>query len=1279
MTTVVNLRGDFKECSVTPKYSLFSRTRWILRNLWLVLVVGLFAAHPLPAQTFKNPRMILTSSDPSTVSQGDLNGDGKPDLAYLDGGSPHFVHILLGNGDWTFQHGQDIQLPSGVGGTITIADVNKDGVPDLVLGGDGPQALICVLLGNGDGTFQSPIVTQFAPAGDAFADIGSVIGVADFNGDGAVDLAAADAQNDVVYILLGDNTGSFTLKVALPNGSGPTKVLTGDFNGDGHLDIIVQGVFGADATVYLGKGDGTFQAGVRYTGPHNIGGMILQDMDGDGHPDLVVSGFNDTIDILHGNSDGTFASTSSGGSSYGGPGAVLLAVFDFNSDGILDIATASNNGISILLGKGHLAYSPPVPYSGSPTPISAVIADFNGDGREDFAEIAPGGIALIFGAPGGTLQSADLYDLGEGAALNGVAIADFNGDHLPDIAVNVPAEVPALLLGQSGGKFKIAAGPEGTGGQLAAFIFTGDFNGDGHADLLLTGINTGGTVFFGNGNGTFAAPVALNLPDMTTFGGATVGDFNHDGTTDIVEMQYEALDVALGDTNETFTNKPVPYFSLASTGIAVGDFNNDGKLDIVASQTEANQLQILLGNGDGTFQFGRQLTAVNLPQVIATGDFDGDGKIDIVACLGFFNLAQVYFGNGDGSFQDPVNVPLQRQYNRMAVADIDGDGKPDLILSDGNVLAIIRYTGNRTFGPEQHFLAGSIANFAVADVNGDGLPDIIVANGNNTTSNGFNATTVTVLINQGAATALSGELSVIPEPSTYGQPFTISLSLTPGSSNSPAPTGSVIVSIDGNPIATIPVTSLNLTYADTNSPSIGTGTHTILAAYSGDANYLAATFTVQHEVVPIVYPTATSLTATPNPVLASQTVRFTATVTSPGQNANPPNGVVGTVVFRDGTTNLGTAALNTSNIATFDTALLSAGTHSVTASYLGYTASGQQTGSFAPSTSPIVSVTVNSNSTSTSLTALPSSVQIGGTVSLTAVVASTAGIPTGAVTFLDGNSPLSSQPLDGSGTAISNVTFETSGTHSITATYQANATFATSTSATLNVVVNSTANASQSNTRLTATLSNQLPDGINLTATVATRKEVPTGQVVFMDGAERLGEAGLNGDGGANFTASLVNPGLHYLRAFYPGNSRIAPSVSTTLLERAPATLPDFTLTLSTTSVVVPQGESTSVAATVDPINGFNGAVVLSCASQTPAMSCRFERSTLPSRLGTSFMIITTGQSWAESPVGHASERNQAAAMTPVGSYVVTVIAASANSNLRIAHSVLVRITVESQ
>jgi hypothetical protein len=1191
----------------------------------LLLLMGFFSAFPLAAQTFKNPTFFSTATDPTTISQADFNGDGKIDLAYLDGTGPFVLHILLGNGDGTFQRGQNIPLPIGIGGTITIADVNKDGRPDLVLGGASPEGQIAVLLGNGDGTFAAPLISQLTPSGPDHATINSVIGVADFNGDGAVDLAASDELNNAVYILLGNNSGSFTLKTSLFNGSTPAKVLTADLNGDGHIDLVVQGVLGADATVYLGKGDGTFQTGVRYTGPHNIASVMLRDMDGDGHLDMVVTGFNNTLDILHGNGDGTFATNSLGGTSNAGPLPSLLAIADFNSDGILDFATATENGICILLGKGSLTYGPPIPYSGSPSPFSAVMADFNADGFEDFAEVAPGGIALTFGAAGGVLESAGVYDLGE--TPTNLAVADFNGDKIPDVAVNTTQPAPIILLGKSGGKFTVPGIPGPPTNNAAAIgIYTGDFNGDGKPDLLLTnGIpNPSATILFGNGNGTFSAPVVPAITANPTFGVAVLGDFNNDGTTDFGVLDHESFDIVLGERNNTFEAKSNFFLELLSSGVAVGDFNNDGKLDIVFSQDSTDPLQTLLGNGDGTFTLGHQLPAINFPQVMAAADFDGDGNADIVALEGFFSLVQIYYGNGDGTFQSPVTLPLVRQYMQMQIADMDNDGKPDLVFTDNKLISIIHNLGNRNFGSEEHILAGSIGSFVVTDVNGDGLPDILVANGG--TGTGIGPTTVTVLLNQGAARTISSQLSVSPEPSTYGQPFTINIAITPQGTNPPAPTGSVAISIDDVPVATIPVTGLHLSHSDSNSPSLAVGVHTLAATYSGDQNYAAASFTDQHEIVPILYSTTTTFTAAPATALAGQTVRFTATVTSPGQSANAPNPLSGTVVFRDGSTNLGTAQVGNGGVATFDTSLLSSGTHSVAAYYLGYTAQFEQTASFAPSNSSSTTITITASATSTTLTGMPAAATTGSIVSLTAVVSSTSGTPTGAVTFIDGSTALFTRPLDATGTAVFGATFSSSGTHTLTAAYHANSSFAASTSPQLTITVTAGQQSTESATQLSAAPNPQAPAQIVLTANVSAHGTVPTGLLTFMDGTDALGVVSLSSQGAASYPVTAATPGLHYFTAVYAGDSKLRSSVSAAVLEQTPLNGSDFSLNLTNGTLTIPQGQSITTLATVTSINGFNGKISISCSTASPKMSCQVPRPSFAGGQGSSLIVIRAVQ-----------------------------------------------------
>jgi FG-GAP-like repeat len=261
---------------------------------------------PAAAESFKSARFLPVPAGVDYVLSADLNGDGKLDLIYVasPGPNPRSPQVLLGNGDGAFAPAQSVQLPGGNFGTFgkfAIADVNKDGKLDLiVIASNGFSSSIAVLLGNGDGTFQPGIVSAGPTSNSLFPVLEPQMGIADFNEDGAVDIVMADAQNDTLSLLLGDNQGHFTLKNSWPAFNNPHEIYVADLNGDRHMDFVTHGFLAANATVTLGNGDGTFKPAVSYTDPHNVESIVLKDMNHDGHLDMVVSGFNDTVDVLLG-------------------------------------------------------------------------------------------------------------------------------------------------------------------------------------------------------------------------------------------------------------------------------------------------------------------------------------------------------------------------------------------------------------------------------------------------------------------------------------------------------------------------------------------------------------------------------------------------------------------------------------------------------------------------------------------------------------------------------------------------------------------------------------------------------------------------------------------------------------------------------------------------------------------------------------------------------------------------------------------------------------------
>ena len=215
----------------------------------------------------------------------------------------------------------------------------------------------------------------------------AAVAIGDFNKDGILDLAVADAGNGTVTILLGKGNGTFKQAANSPIavGNNPWSVAVGDFNGDGIPDLAVANFVDNTVSILLGVGDGTFTTGSLVTVGNAPNAVVAGDFNGDGKADLaVVNSYDSTITILLGNGDGTFKAASS--SPIPVPYAYSLAVGDFNGDGIQDLAAVCNGSdIEILLGNGDGSFNVSYLSWVSPSVSNVVVGDFNGDGVSDLA------------------------------------------------------------------------------------------------------------------------------------------------------------------------------------------------------------------------------------------------------------------------------------------------------------------------------------------------------------------------------------------------------------------------------------------------------------------------------------------------------------------------------------------------------------------------------------------------------------------------------------------------------------------------------------------------------------------------------------------------------------------------------------------------------------------------------------------------------------------------------------------------------------------------------
>lgn len=325
-------------------------------------------------------------SNPSyMVAAADLNGDDKPDLA-VTRQDEQTLSTLISNGDGTFSapvnYPSTLTDPNLAVGALATADLNGDGAPDLTtLAGlfDQPST-VTVFLNNKDGTLAIPV--NYAVGGDGSTNIATL----DLNGDGKLDLAVANLNEDTVSVLRNSGDGTFVAPVTFATGDIPNSLAAADFDGDGRSDLAVTSLLDQAVNVLLNDGDGGF-ARVDYPVAELGSGIVAADLDGDGAPDLAIPKppleppGPESVTVLLNNGDGTFAPWVD----YPMRGAteVVLPV-DLNGDGWPDLAASSKtgSGVSVRLNHGDGTFAAQTFY---PTVYGGLgaSADLNGDGRID--------------------------------------------------------------------------------------------------------------------------------------------------------------------------------------------------------------------------------------------------------------------------------------------------------------------------------------------------------------------------------------------------------------------------------------------------------------------------------------------------------------------------------------------------------------------------------------------------------------------------------------------------------------------------------------------------------------------------------------------------------------------------------------------------------------------------------------------------------------------------------------------------------------------------------
>ncbi len=602
-------------------------------------------------------------------------------------------------------------------------DFNRDGKMDVAVANAGSNS-VAILLGNADGTFQA--ASNYSVAG------GSPVSIAagDFNGDGILDLVTANNGSNNASVILGNGDGTFQSAATYSVGSMPTSVVTGDFNRDGKMDLAFANYGMYYVSLLIGNGNGTFQGPYIYPVAGAAMSLVADDFNGDGALDLAVANYgSNNVSVLLGNGYGSFQAAVNYAT---GTSPISVAAADYNNDGKVDLFVANygSNTLSILKGNGNGTFNAAASYGTGTSPRSAVPCDFNRDGLIDLAvTYSGGGVTVLRGYENGTFYRADFT---VGSDPWGIDAADFDGDGRTDLAAASNGSGAASILLNSGviepsGAFDV--GTDNAVGDDAVWLVTGDFNRDGNLDIATANNSSHSvSVLLGNGNGTFQTASAKDTGDSASC--LAVADFNRDGRLDLAVSRPLSASVMIlfGNGDGTFGYGPVFGASYPEPRhIAVGDFDRDGWPDLVVSHSITFGQLSFYRNSGGSFSGFYQQPVGYSPGPLNVGDYDRNGTLDVAVLNYGSNNVGTWVNCGVGGCGWWMSRDVGPGPVSLAPGDFNRDGKADLAVvdGDGTAVSVLMGTGVGGFYPAANYSVGSGPLAVVSqDFNRDGKLDL---------------------------------------------------------------------------------------------------------------------------------------------------------------------------------------------------------------------------------------------------------------------------------------------------------------------------------------------------------------------------------------------------------------------------------------------------------------------------------------------------------------------------------------------------------------------------
>ncbi len=990
---------------------------------------------------------------------------------------------------------------------------------------------------------------------------------ADFNGDGIPDVIYTNGN--ALNVFLGKGDGSFQPMVSYTVGIGANSIATGDFNNDGNPDVAVcLGNNGNDFVILLGKGDGTFQTPVS-TFDRLLNWIAVGDFNNDGNLDLAILVSNNQIQLYSGNGDVTFTPGSFFAIS-GLPAQIVAG--DLNGDGFSDLIFPTSTGMSVMMniaGSLNTSVDYAAPVGGIP-----VIADLNADGKPDVAVGAGTTVSVLIGNGDGTLKPVNSFPTGQ--APDGMAVADFNGDGIPDLATaNQEDNTISFLQGVGDGTFQPFTSFS-TGSNPAFDIASADFNGDGLMDFVTVGelalvalneqtgsFSTAGVSVSGNGSHSVVAQYSDTMRGLITSPAVVLAAIPPPVSSGGVVSSQSALVFVPSEISTIAGNGTSGSSGDGGPGTSA-ELNTpfasalDGQGNLYIADSNNNKIRLwnhttgvittFAGTGvagsspngslaANTLMNGTRGLYVNQVGDVYYTDFGSScvRKIDasttqVSTVAGVCNSAG-FSGDGGLATNALLNSPAAVVFDttgNMFIADLNNSCVRKVNASNGVISTIAGQCGLPGFSGDGGSATSALMNnekYIALDKAGD----LYIGDTLNNRIRKVDVISGIISTVAGTGAAAYGGDGGSPTLATLNQPAGIAFDGL----------GNLYIADQANNVLRF----INQT-TGTISTLAGSGT----AGYSGDGG-----------------PATAALLNGDKGVTVSQ--NGTVFITDQANNAIRTVGPSGLLTFGSQSV-FATSASATQTVAnygnvplTFSSAPLASGDFAITPGNtcgvvtLGVGATCSLSVSFTPTSvgTRVGSIQFNDNASPTSQTLIlsgtgapvSSTVLLGGSpdpsgfgtsVTFTATVPAQA---TGIVTFKDGSNALGTGSVSG-GIATFAISSLTGGTHSITAVYGGDSNFTGSTSTALSQTVNragSTTNLTLSPTAPTAGAT------ATLTATVTAGA---TGTVTFKNGAAFLGTGTLSG-GIATFSTTSLVVGPHSFTAIYAGDTNFNGSTSAAL------------------------------------------------------------------------------------------------------------------------------------